>query len=176
MATFSGVWAAPPNMFFERDAQGCAGAVQIGFLSCTDDQECAVRYAKGSPGGGHEQQQPSSSSSSSSGSATVFKILLSKHAMGAQLAWVSQFPSHRERLFPPWTHLELVRDPEYRDNGVRVVTLRPTVFQGARTVDDVEAARRCVCVDVLKEEGECVDAACRCGVALGSSSFMASSC
>ena len=55
--------------------------------------------------------------------------------------WLSQFPHERERILPPWTHLEVV-SVTLREDGVTVVKMKPTIFQNVRTVEEVADARR----------------------------------
>ena len=74
--------------------------------------------------------------------ATIFKLLLGKKSLGADISWLSQFAGEAEMLFPPRAHLQVVGEPVLGSEGVSVVTLRPTLFQKVRTVEEVEASRK----------------------------------
>jgi len=74
--------------------------------------------------------------------ATIFKLLLGKKSLGADITWLSQFAGEAEMLFPPRTHLQVVGEPVLGVDGISVVTLRPTTFQKVRTVEEVEASRK----------------------------------
>ena len=116
--------ALPPS-FFEKDKQGFAGGVDPGFMSTTTDVEVAREYS------GVNQGRE----------ATIFRLQLGKMSLGADVSWLSQFAGEKEMLFPPRTHLQIVGDPEVQD-GVSVITLRPTVFQNIRSMEQVQAARK----------------------------------
>ena len=60
--------------------------------------------------------------------ATIFKLLLGKKSLGADITWLSQFAGEAEMLFPPRTHLQVVGEPVLGADGISVVTLRPTTF------------------------------------------------
>jgi len=117
---------ALPPAFFARDAQGFCGVVEAAFLSLTDDEQVALDYAR--LGEGTE--------------ATIFELELAKDSLGAEIAWLSQWPQEHERLLPPWTHLEVISPPTRRKDGVTVVRVRPTVFQNVQTVEEVAGARK----------------------------------
>ena len=112
--------------FFTRDEQGFCGVVEPAFLSMSDDEATALRYSGLADGK----------------KATIFELQLGKASLGAEVEWLSQFPDERERILPPWTHLEVVGTPTVREDDVTVVELRPTVFQNVRTVEEVTGARR----------------------------------
>jgi len=115
-----------PSAFFTPDEQGFCGVVEPAFLSMSDDEATALRYSGLADGK----------------KATIFELQLGKASLGAEVEWLSQFPHERERILPPWTHLEVVGTPTVREDGVTVVELRPTVFQNVRTVEEVTGARR----------------------------------
>ena len=83
--------ALPPE-FFELDKQGCAGGVEASFMSTTLSEEVARQYS-----GVIEGRE-----------ATIFRLLLGKTSLGADITWLSQFAREREMLFPPRTHLQIV--------------------------------------------------------------------
>ena len=142
--------------FFETDLQGFAGGVEPAFLSASESEEVAIKYSALSlvpgmhqcrkrhkmtkrdllsltalspvPGEGREQ--------------VVFKLLLSKTSLGAEVAWLSQFPDERERLFHPWTYLQVVGPAVRREDGVTVVTLKCTPFQNVHTVEEITCRRK----------------------------------
>ena len=101
--------ALPPE-FFAADAQGCAGGVEASFMSTTLSEEVARKYS-----GVHEGRE-----------ATIFRLMLGKTSLGADISWLSQFAGEKEMLFPPRTHLQVVGEPVRGDDGVSVVTLWPT--------------------------------------------------
>ena len=101
--------ALPPE-FFAPDAQGCAGGVEASFMSTTLSEEVARKYS-----GVHEGRE-----------ATIFRLMLGKTSLGADISWLSQFAGEKEMLFPPRTHLQVVGEPVRGDDGVSVVTLWPT--------------------------------------------------
>ena len=115
-----------PSAFFTSDEQGFCGVVEPAFLSMSDDEATALRYSGLADGK----------------KATIFELQLGKASLGAEVEWLSQFPHERERILPPWTHLEVVGTPTVREDDVTVVELRPTVFQNVRTVEEVTRARR----------------------------------
>ena len=112
--------------FFTRDEHGFCGVVEPAFLSMSDDEATALRYSGLADGK----------------KAIIFELQLGKASLGAEVEWLSQFPHERERILPPWTHLEVVGTPTVRKDGATVVKLRPTVFQNVRTVEEVTRARR----------------------------------
>ena len=118
-----------PAAFFKKDAQGFCGVVEAAFLSLTDDPTVALDYAR-------------LSSLAQDKEATIFELELGKASLGAEVAWVSQWPQEQERLLPPWTFLEVVQPPTRREDGLTVVKIKPTVFQNVRTVEEVSGARK----------------------------------
>lgn len=117
--------ALPPE-FFERDQQGFSGGVEPSFMSTTTSDEVAREYS-----GVHQKRE-----------ATIFCLLLGKTSLGADVSWLSQFAGEKEMLFPPRTHLQIVGEPVLGADGVSVVTLKPTVFQNVRTMEQVEQSRK----------------------------------
>ena len=77
--------------------------VEPEFLSLSDDEAVAAKYSGTADGK----------------VAIIFE--LGKASLGAEVAWLSQFPCDRERLLPPRTHLQVVRGPTRRADGVTVV-------------------------------------------------------
>ena len=114
-----------PSAVFTPDEQGFCGVVEPALLSMSDDAATALRYS-----GLADGKQ-----------ATIFELELGKASLGAEVAWLSQFPHERERILPPWTHLEVLGPPTQRADGVTIVQMKPTVFQNVRTVEEVAGAR-----------------------------------
>ena len=82
-----------PPSFFDRDAQGFSGGVEMGFMSTSTTRAVAVEYS----GLGREQH----------GIPTIFEINVGKTSMGADLSWLSQFQHEKEMLYGPLTHLQV---------------------------------------------------------------------
>lgn len=95
-------------------------------MSTTVDPNVANRYS-----GVHQGRE-----------ATVFELELDKMSLGADVAWLSQFAAEQEMLFPPFTHLQIVGEPRRGEDGVSVVTLKPTTFQNTRTVEEAAEERK----------------------------------
>jgi hypothetical protein len=115
---------ALPREFFELDEQGFAGGVEPSFMATTHDETVARKYSSGAG------EYP-----------TIFKLLLGKMSLGADISWLSQFAGEAEMLFPPRTHLQLV-DSVLGDDGVAVVTLRPTTVQNISIMEEVMSSRK----------------------------------
>ncbi len=98
--------------------------METAFLSLTDDRTVALDYARL----GEAQE------------ATIFELELGKASLGAEVAWLSQWPQEQARLLPPWTYLEVVE--VVRGDGLAVIKMKPTVFQNVRTVEEVSGARK----------------------------------
>ena len=114
-----------PASFFELDEQGFAGCVEPALMSTSISQDIARQYSAST---GRKQ--------------TIFRLLLGKMSLGADVSWLSQFADEQEMLFPPRTHLQIVGTPAREADGSLVVTLKPTLFQNVRTVEEVETSRR----------------------------------
>jgi len=115
----------------EKDGKGVASVVDLSFFSVVEDPFSAVRHAaRADAGGGEQGALP-----------TILEIKVGKTSMGSCLKWVSQFPEEEEIVYPPRTHLEVVGAPRVEE-GVRVITLRPTVDQSVRTLEQMRAARK----------------------------------
>ena len=115
-----------PASFFELDEQGFAGGVEPALMSSSLSEDVARKYSVVSQG--RDQ--------------TIFRLLLGKMSLGADVSWLSQFADEQEMLFPPRTHLQIVGKPARGVDGVLVVTLKPTLFQNVRTIEEVEESRR----------------------------------
>jgi hypothetical protein len=125
----TGGMALPPN-FFQADEQGFAGGVEAAFMSTTTAKSVAIQYSGqyGKPLSGQHLR-------------TVFVLPVGERSLGADVSWLSQFPKEAEILYPPATHLQIVGTPRFDENGVSVVTVRPTVSQRSKTLEQVERGR-----------------------------------
>jgi len=74
-----------PAAFFERDEQGFAWGMVTCFMATSRDKSVALKYSSGEGEG--EGEGP-----------TVFKILLGKMSMGANIAWYASPPPHFTRF------------------------------------------------------------------------------
>ena len=124
-AVFRGTGLVLPAEFFELDEQGFAGGVEPSFMSTTRMEQVARNYSGALEGS----------------EATIFKLLVDRNSIGADISWASQFPDEAEIVFPPRTHLQVLRQ-EVSTDGISVVTLRPTTFQNVRTVQEVLSSRK----------------------------------
>ena len=117
--------ALPPE-FFAPDEQGFMGGVEVSLMSTTTKKSVAVHYSGAAQGR----------------EATIFRLILGKTSIGADVSWLSQFKGEEEMLFPPRTHLQIVGEPTRGADGVSVVTLKPTMFQNIRTVEEAQEWRK----------------------------------
>jgi len=126
----------------EKDGTGFASVVDLSFLSVTEDRAEAERHAaRADAGGGEQGAMP-----------TILVIKVGKTSMGSPLKWVSQFPEQEEIVYPPRTHLEVVGAPRVEE-GVRVITLMPTVDQSVRTLEQMRAARKEGVLELVRSLG-----------------------
>ena len=77
----------------------------------------------------------------------LFKILVGKTSMGADISFLSQAPGEKEVLYPPFTFLEVLRDSstgrrQGTHSGVREITLQLTLNQHFHTYEEVVGARK----------------------------------
>ena len=115
----------------EKDGKGFASVVDLSFLSVTENRAEAERHAARADAAGGEQ----------GGLQTILEIKVGKTSMGSSVGWLSQYPEEEEIVYPPRTHLEVAGAPRV-EGGVRVITLRPTVDQSVRTLEQMRAARK----------------------------------
>ena len=114
-----------------KDDKGFASVVDLSFLSVTENRAKAERHAaRAGAGGGEQGAKP-----------TILEIKVGKTSMGSCLRWVALFPEDEAIAYPPRTHLEVVGAPR-EEGGFRVITLRPTVDQSVRTLEQMRAARK----------------------------------
>ncbi len=109
-----GDMSLPPE-FFDADAQGYLGGVELGLMSTSPCREVAIGYS------GVERGKALP---------TLFEIEVNKTAIGARISFLSQFESEEEYLFGPFTHLQVVGEPEvvvHEGQEMSVVRLQLTV-------------------------------------------------
>ena len=110
------VYRAPggrlPKQFFEDSDDGTRGGVELGFMSTTTDKHEAMKYAM------------------YSGAPVIFEVQQGMVAKGADISWLSQFPSEAEVLFGPLTVCEVYRIRQ--EGAFSVVELRPSISSGAQ--------------------------------------------
>jgi len=111
----------------EKDGSGFSSVLYESFLCVTEDRADAERHAVGAEQGGVQ---------------TILEIEVGKTSMGGGVGWVAQYPGEGGIVYPPRTHLEVVGEPRVEE-GARVVTLRATVDQSVRTLEQVGAATVC---------------------------------
>ena len=147
--------------FFQADAQGFAGFVEVAFMCVTANQAVAMHFA--GMGGGAEDEE---------GLRTVFRFLVGDRSSAGDVSWLSQFEKEKEMMFPPMTHFQVVG--ARIQSGVSVITVIPTVNQqrkrgryegllqlGASLVSDVRLCARSrgvweLCKDLIEMQGVAV--------------------
>lgn len=108
-----------PENFLKSDVDGVRGGCEYGFLSTTTDREVAFSYAHGGRTG------------------VIFEIQMGLIDRGADLSWISQYPTEEEILFAPLTGIEIVNT---RVQGATlVVEVRLSVNMMNRTIEEVVA-------------------------------------
>ena len=125
-----------PDSFWTK-AEGFRGGVERGLMSTTTDRRVAMQYS------GADRQR-----------GTVFEISVGRIDIGADLAWVSQYPGEREVLFPPLSCLEVMGEPRV-EGGVIVVPLRVNMCLKGLTLEQLVERRKALhmaMVANLKEE------------------------
>jgi hypothetical protein len=119
-----------PHDFFAKDSQGFSGGVEAAFMSTTTSEEVATGYSKKHGIPLLEQRLR-----------VLFVFPVGERSLGADVSWLSQFPNEQEILYPPATHLQIVGEPRFDENKVSVITVRPTVSQRSKTLEQVERGR-----------------------------------
>lgn len=100
-----------PKEFFEEKS-GARGGIELGFMSTTTQKKEAMKYA------------------AYSGCALIFEVQQGMVSKGADIGWLSQFPSETEVLFAPLTVFEV---HQIRCEGAfQVVELRPSTSSAAK--------------------------------------------
>ena len=113
-----------PDAFFTPDANGAVGGVEAAFMSTTTERTVAMDYAqrKGADGA----PRPS----------MLFHIKMGMIDKGANVSFLSQFPSECEILFAPLTGLEVTSRPWVEGSTV-VVDLRLNCNHSTLTIEQV---------------------------------------
>ena len=97
------------------------GGIEPAFMSTTTNREEAMHYARRSP------------------SKILFEVQQGMVARGASVAWLSQYPTEEEILFPPLTVLEVVRMRV--DGTVIVAEVSPSVPKPNAAPGDEDAVK-----------------------------------
>ncbi|KAK3252495.1 hypothetical protein CYMTET_38205 [Cymbomonas tetramitiformis] len=85
-----------PEAFWQPNAHGVMGGVEMAFMSATTSEQVALSYAKSS-----EEGKP----------AFLFEIQMGMVDRGADLSPFSQYPYEKEIVFAPLTGMEVVGTP-----------------------------------------------------------------
>ena len=109
-----------PSQLRERDGHNVRGGVEFGFMSCSIEREEALKYAKADD------------------TAILLEMQMGMIDRGADISWLSQYPHEAEVLWTPLTALE-VTDYCVNEEGVLVVTMRPSSNLQAKTIEQVVA-------------------------------------
>jgi len=120
-----------PESFLVADAMGAKGGIDFGLMSTTTDRDIAMFYA------------------SSRSPSIVFRMRMGVIDRGADISWLSQYPTEKEILFPPLTSLEVVGNPRI-DGRVTVFTLRPNINTKIQTVDELVAKSKKMHLDSIE--------------------------
>ena len=102
---YRGPGGVVPQSFWESDAFGCKGGVELGLMSASKTKEEALKWVRRSR------------------VKLLFEIHQSVAGRGAEVAWLSMYPNEDEVLFPPLCALEVARTRV--EGRVLVVELRP---------------------------------------------------
>ncbi|KAK3240601.1 hypothetical protein CYMTET_49568 [Cymbomonas tetramitiformis] len=89
-----------PEEFWQPNAHGVMGGVEMAFMSATTSEQVALNYAKSS-----EEGKP----------AFLFEIQMGMVDRGADLSPFSQYPYEKEIVFAPLTGMEVVGTPRTKD-------------------------------------------------------------
>ena len=125
-----------PPAFWKKNAFGFRGGVEWGLMSTTTDRSVAMQYS------GANQQR-----------GTIFQIDPGRIDIGADLAWVSQYPGEREFLFPPLSCLEVMEEPRVEDEVI-VVPLRVNICLRGLTLEQLVERRKELHLAMIKTLSE----------------------
>jgi len=119
------------------------GGVEWGFMSTTTSRKISMQYS------GMDKKR-----------GTVFEIVAGRIDIGAELAWVSQYPSEAEYLFPPLSCLEVFDEP-YVEAGVIIFPLRVNMNIKGLTYEQLVERRKLLHMSMVKNLREelriCID-------------------
>lgn len=119
-----------PKQFWVADELGTKGGVEFAFMSTTSNRDVAFQYA------------------SSGGAGMIFEIQMGMIDKGADLSWISQYPSERELCFPPLTGMEVVGSRV--DGSILVVSIRLNLNLTCRTIDEIIGKRQGIVRDMCE--------------------------
>ena len=120
-----------PDQFWKSNGS-FRGGVEWGFMSTTTNRQVSIQYS------GVDKQR-----------GTVFEIVAGRIDIGADLAWLSQYPAEAEYLFPPLSCLEVIDEP-YVEAGVIVVPLRVNMNTKGVTVEQLLERRKLLHISMVK--------------------------
>lgn len=112
---------ALPASFFEKDAFGLSGGVELGFSSTTVERAQAEHYAQGR-------------------CSNLFEMEQGMVDRGADISWLSQYPHEKEVLFPPLLGQEMLRSRV--DGTTLVMQTRLSLNMLSLTLEQVVGKRR----------------------------------
>ena len=127
---------ALPSAFLNPDEYGARGGVEFGFMSTTTEKHVAYDYAIAKDG-------------SAKKAAVIYEIDEGAIDRGADVSWLSQFPSENEVVFPPLTNLEVFGNPKVVDGAI-VTKLRVNINLRTKTVDEIIDKSRTQFKDMLE--------------------------
>ena len=117
-----------PPSFLSANSMGVAGGVEAAFMSTTTDIDVAKNFA--TRNGNIESDQAS----------MLFVIRMGMIDRGADVEWVSQFPTESEIVFAPLTGLEVVSHPKLDDQRKTIIVeLRLSCNLKDKTMEEVRA-------------------------------------
>ena len=136
------VYRAPggilPKSFWDDDASGVKGGVELGLMSTSTSKHAAMEYAKRSP------------------VKLLFEIQQGMCARGADVSWLSMYPAEDEVLFAPCCACEV--HATRVEGSVVIVELRPAVAAGALQEKSIEQKEE---EDRIQAEKRALEAAAR---------------
>jgi hypothetical protein len=114
------------DLISHKNEHGIRGGVELAFMSTTTNREVAISYSK--PGRENKCSM-------------VFEIQMGMIDRGAEMSWVSQYPTEEEILFQPLTGVEVFDEPRVEQTAsgrVIFVPLRLSCNQSNQaTVEEV---------------------------------------
>ncbi len=120
-----------PDQFWKSKGN-FRGGVEWGFMSTTTSRHVSIQYS------GIDRKR-----------GTIFEIVAGRIDIGAELAWISQYPAEAEYLFPPLSCLEVIDEP-YVEGGVIVVPLRVNMNIKGVTLEQMVERRKLLHTSMVK--------------------------